>query len=516
MPPSESLPSEQATAWVSKSETVGTVDERGRFDFFFNILEPSPEISDSLRLNLPRVVEDDTRCVDEELLPREVVSSPETPWAVDQIEVLTVADTSRKTTQYSSTLSNDGAHIILPQGAQSFELPFQQRKIFESYAREHGAEWIERSKDQLGWPRSNSLYLLTGFYKTCSWSIASFGMETAANTDPVYVYCSLVELDERTIRQESVWHPAGRFKRKIGPPPDRQGRDNQTVFVRGITITPRVSQDGQTEEPHATSTWFNRPATYIPFLNTMMGSTEVAAAQTPGGVIIGHVPPISQAIHPSEVINQYLLKKEPSARIAVTHDSQWISMLEMLGKGRSWKLDDLESHLDSLVSERYAITRHNSAVYLRDKEYQSLTNFSVERMPLPRDMSPYDSRSQEPQSAGVQHSGSLDDHRSSPGSNGGRYDVVHPDRHRTESDADADTRGVKHNYVTILYNHLQRRYEHRLLTWMTSSAGPADALVWSVECKVGHQVLGRGSASRLRDAKEKAAQFACQALGISA
>jgi len=337
MPPSESLPSEQATfakhlftqgypLWSPdpvllpavrqsvglKIGDVGTVDERGRFDVFFNILEPSPEISDSLRLNLPPIVEDDTRCVDEELLPREVVSSPETPWVVDQIEVLTVADTryasvsfhdratvandspaSRKTTQYSTTLSNDGAHIILPQGAQLFELPSQQRKQFESYAREHGAEWIERFKDQLGWPRSNSLYLLTGFYKTCSWSIASFGMQTAANTDPVYVYCSLVEIDERTIRQECVWHPAGRFKRKIGPAPDRQGRDNQTVFIRGITITPSVSEKGQTEEPHVTSTW--RPTTYIPFLNTMMGSAEVTATRTPGSdVIIGHVPPISQ------------------------------------------------------------------------------------------------------------------------------------------------------------------------------------------------------------------------------
>ena len=120
-------------------------------------------------------------------------------------------------------------------------------------------------------------------------------------------------------------------------------------------------------------------------------------------------------------------------------------------QGRSWKLDDLESHLDTLVSERYAITRHNSessivwllqllisllgAVYLRDKGHQSPTNFAVERSPLPRDMPSYDSRPQEPQRAGVQHSGSLDDHQSSD-SNNDHYDVVHPDRHRMESNAD--------------------------------------------------------------------------------
>jgi len=82
----------------------------------------------------------------------------------------------------------------------------------------------------------------------------------------------------------------------------------------------------------------------------------------------------------------------------------------------------------------------SGAVYLRD---QSPTNFAVERSPLPRDMPPYDSRSQEPQRAGVQHSGSLDDHQSPPGSNIDHYDVVHPVRHGVESKAD----GAPHHYM---------------------------------------------------------------------
>lgn len=333
MPPSEFLPSEQAAfakhlftqgypLWSPdpvllpairqsiglKIGDVGTVDERGRFDVFFNVLEPHPGISDSLRLNFPPVAENDTRCIDQDLSPREVVSSPETSWDVDQLEVLTVGDityaspsfyhsvtiandpaASRRTTQYSATLSNDGAHVILPQGAQYFELQSQHRKIFESHAREHGEEWLELFKDQLGWPRSNSLHLLTGFYKTCSWSIASFGMQTAANTDPVYVHSTLVEVDERTIREDSVWHPAGRFKRKIGPAPDRQGQNNQTIFIRGITITPKI------EEQHVASTLLSRFSAHIPFLNTLMGSSQATVTQTAeSNVIIQHVPSISQ------------------------------------------------------------------------------------------------------------------------------------------------------------------------------------------------------------------------------
>ena len=67
---------------------VGTVDERGRFDVFFNILESTPE-SAYFPTNL-RPIEDDARCGGSDILPREVVSSPETPWDVDQAEVLTV------------------------------------------------------------------------------------------------------------------------------------------------------------------------------------------------------------------------------------------------------------------------------------------------------------------------------------------------------------------------------------------------------------------------------------------
>ena len=183
---------------------VGTVDELGRFDTFFNILDPPPGSADTPPI-FPPIEENDVRCSSQDISSREVISSPETSWDVDELEVetttgITYASTSSnnnatvtdctascKTTQYGATLSNDGAHIILPQGAQFSELGFQQRRLFENHAREHGSDWLERFRDRLGWPRSNSLYLLTGFYKTCSWSIASFGMQTAANTNPVHV-----------------------------------------------------------------------------------------------------------------------------------------------------------------------------------------------------------------------------------------------------------------------------------------------------------------------------------------
>ena len=69
---------------------VGTIDERGRFDLFFNILESLPGSAGSLP-NFPPIEEDDVRCDDEDIPPREVVSSPETPWDVDQLDMSHVA-----------------------------------------------------------------------------------------------------------------------------------------------------------------------------------------------------------------------------------------------------------------------------------------------------------------------------------------------------------------------------------------------------------------------------------------
>jgi hypothetical protein len=105
MPPSGPLPSEQAAfakhlftqgyplwspdpvllpaaeqRWGLQIGDVGIIDERGRFDLFFNILHPPPGSSDPP--NFPLVTENDARRLDEDMLPREVISSPDTLIAV--------------------------------------------------------------------------------------------------------------------------------------------------------------------------------------------------------------------------------------------------------------------------------------------------------------------------------------------------------------------------------------------------------------------------------------------------
>lgn len=313
---------------------LGTVDERGRFEVFFNIFEPPPG-GTGTPPNFPSIEENGIRCSSDNLLPRQVVSSPETHWDVDPLDVLTASDVtyvdnspnnhataadcraSRRTTQYTATLSNDGAHIVLPQGAELFELGLHHRKLFEKYARERGAGWLERYKDQLGWPCSDSLYLLTGFYKTCSWCIASFSMQTAANTNPEHVSCVSLEVDELLIQEDSVWQPAGRFKSKVGPALDRQGRNNQTVFIRAITITPNIFERGQSEQQQAGL--LGMLSASARYLNTMMGgSNRAAETETPkSDVIIQHLPNISQVGSVSLLKFEHTLTHLPITRLLI-------------------------------------------------------------------------------------------------------------------------------------------------------------------------------------------------------
>ncbi|KIL01017.1 hypothetical protein PAXRUDRAFT_128642, partial [Paxillus rubicundulus Ve08.2h10] len=62
---------------------------------------------------------------------------------------------------------------------------------------------------------------------------------------------------------------------------------------------------------------------------------------------------------------------------------------------------------------------------------------------------------------------------------------------------------------------LQERKALVSLNWTETDEGPPHALVWTATCKISGEVLGVGTASQLRVAREQAAEAACRALGIS-
>ncbi|KAF8444926.1 hypothetical protein L210DRAFT_3054301 [Boletus edulis BED1] len=168
-----------------------------------------------------------------ELISREVHSSDQQPSRAD----------------YEFSLSmEDGAVLILPEGAESCDLA--NEKMFLGEAIRHGVGWYECATEEAGRLISNdSLYLITGFHKACSWSLgaADRSGSNLQNRRSVKFKVGQIHQDNVTARAY-LWAATHGFTGRLGPTypygiPNyirderlRRGM-NQTVFVRGFRIT---------------------------------------------------------------------------------------------------------------------------------------------------------------------------------------------------------------------------------------------------------------------------------------
>ncbi|KAH7922859.1 hypothetical protein BV22DRAFT_627546 [Leucogyrophana mollusca] len=74
---------------------------------------------------------------------------------------------------------------------------------------------------------------------------------------------------------------------------------------------------------------------------------------------------------------------------------------------------------------------------------------------------------------------------------------------------------IMNRYTIALNNFYQNRGQSNLISWTECPSGPSHAITWTMTCRVAGEVVGSATAAQKGVAKEKAAQSACQALGIS-
>ncbi|KAH0838775.1 hypothetical protein J3R83DRAFT_7151 [Lanmaoa asiatica] len=93
---------------------------------------------------------------------------------------------------------------------------------------------------------------------------------------------------------------------------------------------------------------------------TSLSAPQSDDAGAIGDVTINHVPEPLQSLHPSDIVNRYLLTKEPLASVAITHDTQWSILFE---KG-ILKPEDLghDGRLERIVSQNYRLVSQGGAV----------------------------------------------------------------------------------------------------------------------------------------------------------
>ena len=121
--------------------------------------------------------------------------------------------------------------LILPKGAERHRLA--KELLLLDGVIQNAVDWYRFAREQLYRDiRSDALYLVTGFHKACSWSLASF-----QNTEASSARCKLVQLTNGgpILAAHSTWETARPVEWRIGPR-HSNGIPNQSVLITGFKI----------------------------------------------------------------------------------------------------------------------------------------------------------------------------------------------------------------------------------------------------------------------------------------
>lgn len=130
--------------------------------------------------------------------------------------------------------SNEGALLILPEGAESHQL--RKRQLFRDVTARNAVNWYNFAKQNLGRIIANdSLYLITGLYKTSSWSVAAFHRATGTSESSAQFKASQVGEGNN---MSYTWETMRALDWRVEPQID-VGIPNQSVFVSGFKIAIR-------------------------------------------------------------------------------------------------------------------------------------------------------------------------------------------------------------------------------------------------------------------------------------
>lgn len=135
--------------------------------------------------------------------------------------------------QFNSS-ATEGAILVLPEGSDRHNL--RNYSVFRNEALRNGNAWYEFGVNTLG--RSmispDSMYLITGFHKTSTWSLAAFNnADRSLNFDVQFTAG-----DNRNVTAAYTWQTTSSVPYRVGPDPF-DGKKNQTVFIRGFKIATR-------------------------------------------------------------------------------------------------------------------------------------------------------------------------------------------------------------------------------------------------------------------------------------
>ncbi|KAJ7359237.1 hypothetical protein DFH08DRAFT_1074769 [Mycena albidolilacea] len=254
-----------------------------------------------------------------------------------------------------STSSKEAAVLLLPDGASRANL--RPLKEFRDYAIKHAQRWYEFVNGNLRRMVENGdLYLVTGMDKTSSWSIAA--AENQSEDCRISLTLKAAQVGAAHASYIWEWEAASSFA-ACGPrrPPEEQSwGQNQTVFLRGYKVAIRsiplkksakalsiVNSKASDILSKSGSVPFSGPPSgsgFSSFFRGASASGQGSASDDMGSPpssdssgasdkedLVEYFPHSTKSYHPGCAINEYMLSSTVDAMVAVTHDEEWMSLL---------------------------------------------------------------------------------------------------------------------------------------------------------------------------------------------
>ncbi|KAF7312461.1 WD40 containing domain protein [Mycena indigotica] len=246
---------------------------------------------------------------------------------------------------------SDGAVLALPHGSQVQKV--EAIRTMRQYAAQNAKYWYEFALGpELGRDIENGqLYFVTGWEKAPSWGIASF--QTGYTPQAI----------AQQLRFQPTAPLESQYKYRWSCLPSIADTDfadapmitaplNQTLFLHAFAISldealwlqllagndavqtvhhPPAAGPGFSSlqiSPHRASSWMASFSRLIP--GSGGGNTDDAAEQGSSDVFMSATPPPppSRLFHPSQLINEELLRQINGVTVAITHSDDWMEILD--------------------------------------------------------------------------------------------------------------------------------------------------------------------------------------------
>ncbi|KAK0493126.1 hypothetical protein EDD18DRAFT_1333885, partial [Armillaria luteobubalina] len=261
------------------------------------------------------------------------------------------------------------------------------KRIFEGHARRHGVSWYRYVNGTLGRNAPNgSLYLITRCNKATTW-----GNTVIGRTDRSISFslrCTLMNISGGSIQVANSWLDDSGIETSYFPIPSVQypyptDLENQCIFAQGFTIsisknpirkswqviphpingssTDRIPSFDPKNAPLPPSDGKIR---WMGGLSSSSSKTlpkdadfdqrRMLAESTDQESLVAEVSefPIveGELLNPSAAMNTYLLSKDPSLEIAITHDEAWMEVYKDTDSTEQELWSKLNDSLDAKIS----------------------------------------------------------------------------------------------------------------------------------------------------------------------